>query len=118
MAAFCNVDFPQILISPLQVMKPEDFQKRWLPAILEAQAATRKLPGNSALVTGAAVGLGCMLGAPGLLPGFPQEIRGPSYGNPKVIHAALKVLSNPLDYPLYVKSRIVASSRDKACHRS
>ena len=72
-------------------MRPDEFQKRWLPPILEAQAAARKLPGNSALVTGASVGLGCMLGVPGLLPGFPGQVRGRSHGNPKVMHAILKV---------------------------
>ncbi len=74
----------------LQVMKPDDFQKRWLLTILEAQAAGRKLPGNSALVTGAALGLGSMLGVPDLLPSFPQAFRGPSHGDPKVMHAGLK----------------------------
>ena len=72
-------------------MRPEDFQKRWLPSILEAQAAARKLPGNSALVTGATVGLGCMLGVPDLLPGFPCGVQGPSHGHPKVSYAALRV---------------------------
>lgn len=72
-------------------MRPDDFQQRWLSPILEAQAAARKLPGNGALVTGAAVGLGCMLGVSGLLPGFPDGVQGQSHGNPKVIQAALKV---------------------------
>jgi len=54
-----------------QVAEPGEIKDRWLPVLLGPLAASRKLPGSTALVVGVAAGLSCMLGAPGLLPGFP-----------------------------------------------
>lgn len=77
----------------MQVLKPEELQKRWLPSILGPQVAGRKLPGAKALILGTACGLACLMQVPDLLPGFPKAaVHGPGVKDLKTAHAILKVV--------------------------